>query len=36
VRLRKSDADATNATAEGVYRRLGYQCIAASRQLAFA
>jgi uncharacterized protein len=28
--------DAANATAEGVYRRLGYQCIAASRQLAFA
>ena len=28
--------DATNATAEGIYARLGYQCIAASRQLAFA
>jgi GNAT superfamily N-acetyltransferase len=28
--------DASNATAEGVYERLGYQCIAASRQLAFA
>jgi GNAT superfamily N-acetyltransferase len=30
------DTDASNATAEGVYERLGYQCIAASRQLAFA